>query len=120
MITSTIEAGNFEANGVVRSPELVSEFFQLALSGESQIKRLVASQIQVHLKGSIFSLGKKRLVCDNITGSNIQLINTTAEVEEADHVTIGDNCLIDTLYYRDSFSISPKSKVTHVIRREVE
>ena len=70
-------------------------------------------------KLSISLLNHKKLIAKNITGKHLHLSYTNAEVVKGDVVVIGDQCNIHTLYYTESYPISPKAQVQHV-RSEVQ
>ena len=104
----------------MKAKEIQSEQFYLKLSGKSEIEQLIADNICIEKdKLSLSLLNPKKLVAKNITGKQLQLSYTTAEMVKGDVVVIGDQCNIHTLYYTESYSISPKSQVQH-IRSEVQ
>jgi len=48
----------------------------------------------------------------------LKISSTDAEVVEGDMVVVGKNCNIHTLYYKKSYTISPKAKGQQIIRSE--
>ena len=120
IIEQTLQAKQFNGIGVVKANEIQSEQFYLKLSGKSEIEQLIADEICIEKdKFSISLLNHKKLVSKNITGKQLQLSYTTAEMVKGDVVVIGDQCNIHTLYYTESYSISPKATVQH-IRSDVQ
>ena len=120
IIEQTLQAKQFNGIGVVKANEIQSEQFYLKLSGKSEIEQLIADEICIEKdKFSISLLNHKKLVSKNITGKQLQLSYTNAEMVKGDVVVIGDQCNIHTLYYTESYSISLKAQVQH-IRSEVQ
>lgn len=118
-VEQTLQAQQFDGIGVVKAKELQSGQFYLKLSGRSDIEQLTADEIRIEKdKLSISLFTNKKLVSKNIKGKHIQLSYTDAEIVNGDVVIIGDHCTIHTLYYRESYSISPKAKVQHIRREE--
>ena len=119
-VVQTLQAKQFNGIGIVKAKEIQSQQFYLKLSGRSDIEQLIADEICIEKdKLSISSLNNKKLVSKNIKGKHVQISYTNAEIVEGDVVVIGDHCNIHTLYYTESYSISPKAKVQH-IRSEVQ
>lgn len=119
-IEQTLHAKQFDGIGVVKAKKIQSQQFYLKLSGKSEIEQLIADEICIEKdKLSISLFNNKKLVSKNIKGKHIHLSYTNAETVEGDVVVIGDQCNIHTLYYTESYTISPKAKVQH-IRSEVQ
>lgn len=119
-IVQTLHAKQFDGIGVVKAKEIQSEQFHFKHSGRSDIEQLIADEICIEKdKISISLMNNKKLVSKSIKGKHIQLSYTNAEIVEGDVIIIGDQCNIHTLYYTESYSISPKAKVQH-IRRSVQ
>ena len=120
IVEQTLQAKQFNGIGVVKAKEIQSEQFKLKLSGKSEIEQLIAYEICIGKdKLSISLLNPKKLVAKNITGKQLQLSYTDAEMVKGDVVVIGDQCNIHTLCYTESYSISPQATVQH-IRRNVQ
>ncbi|MBS4189920.1 hypothetical protein KHA94_06840 [Bacillus sp. FJAT-49705] len=119
-IEQILQTEQIYSTGIVRAKEIQAKHFQLKLSGESEIERLITDEACVEKDGISFSLFKKKLTCKYIKGKNLQLSYTDAEIVEGDVVVIGKNCHFQTLYYKDKYTISPDAKVQHIIRREKE
>lgn len=117
-IERTFMTEEFDSVGIIRAEEIQAKQFQLKLSGESKIVRLIAGEVSVEKDKISFPLLKKILVCQDIKGKNIQISYTEADRVEGDIVVIGKHCQIHTLYYTESYSISPHAEVQHIIRRE--
>ncbi|WCN37900.1 hypothetical protein [Aneurinibacillus uraniidurans] len=117
-INQLLQAEQFESIGIVQAKEMHTKHFHLKLSGKSKIERLITDEAYVEKDWKSFSLSKKKLICQYIKGNNLHLINTDAEIVEADVAVIGKNCTIQTLYYKENYSISPGAKVQHILRNE--
>lgn len=119
IVVRNLQVKQFDGIGVVKAKEIQSEQFYLKLSGRSAIEQLTADEIYIEKdKLSISLFNNKRMVSKNIKGKNICLSYTDAETVEGDVVSIGDHCKIHTLYYTESYFISPKAKVQHIRRKE--
>ena len=115
IVEQTLQAKQFNGIGVVKAKKIQSEQFNLKLSGKSEIEQLIADEICIEKdKISISLLNPKKLVAKHITGKQLQLSYTDAEMVKGDVVVIGDQCNIHTLYYTESFSISPQATVQHI------
>lgn len=120
IVEQTLQAKQFNGIGVVKAKEIQSEQFNLKLSGKSEIEQLIADEICIEKdKLSISLFNHKKLVTKNITGKQLHLSYTNAEVVKGDVVVIGDQCNIHTLCYTESYSISSKATVQH-IRSDVQ
>lgn len=120
-IEHSLEAESVDVIGIVKAAKINAKSFTLKLSGESKIKELSADDIWVDKdKISILPLLKKKLNCNCLKGKIINLSYTNAEIVDGDVINVGNNCSIQTLYYTESYSIAPNSKVQKIIRREKE
>ncbi|WP_341301020.1 hypothetical protein MHB44_22865 [Lysinibacillus sp. FSL H8-0500] len=121
MIEGKLQSERFEALGIVKAAELVTNHFHLKLSGESKIDRLLAENVVIEKdKVTLIPLFKKRLICHTISGKQLKLSYTSAAIVEGEVVIVGENCLIERLYYTDEYSIASNAVVHHIIRREKE
>ncbi|MFL1998226.1 hypothetical protein VYF65_004026 [Lysinibacillus irui] len=121
IIEGKLQSEHFEALGVVKAAELVANHFQLKLSGESKIGRLQAENVMIKKdRVTLLPLFKKRLICHTISGKQLKLSYTNAQIVEGEVVIVGENCLIERLYYTDDYSIDSNAVVHHIIRREIE
>ncbi|KGR76346.1 hypothetical protein [Ureibacillus sinduriensis] len=118
-IEQTLQSKQFHSIGIVQANVIHSERFQLKLSGTSRIERLITHHATVEKENLSFPLLKKKLICKYIKGSNLQLANTDAEVVEGDIVVINKHCNIQTLYYKENYSISSFANVQQIIRSEM-
>ncbi|WHY78364.1 hypothetical protein QNH20_04225 [Neobacillus sp. WH10] len=116
-IEQILQLEQFDSIGFVQAKEIHSKHFHLKLSGKSKIERLIADEICVKKDRASLSLIKKKLTCKYIKGRNLQLSYTDAEIVEGDVVVVGNNCEIQTLYYKEKYTISPNAKVHQIIRR---
>ncbi|WP_163582059.1 hypothetical protein [Gracilibacillus saliphilus] len=112
-----LRTDKLEAIGMIQGTEINAKQLHLRLSSESNVERLVTEEVQIDKHGMSFSLFKKRLLCRYIIGKKLHLSYTQADVVEGETVNIGKHCKINTLYYLESYTISPKATVTRVIRR---
>ncbi|MEO4052314.1 hypothetical protein [Solibacillus sp. CAU 1738] len=119
-IEQSLQAGEINANGIVNASKIQAQHFHLTMSGESIIDELFADSLFVKKDKLSFSIFYKRLKCKHIKGKKLNISFTIAECIDGDEVIIGDKCIIQTLYYTDSYTISPNAKVQHIIRREKE
>lgn len=119
-IEQILQSDQFDSIGFVQAKEIHAKLFQLKLSGNSNIERLIADEISVKKDKGTFSLLQKKLTCKYIKGRNLQLSYTDAEIVEGDVVVVGNNCEIQTLYYKENYTISPNAKVHQIIRSEKE
>lgn len=105
----------------MKAAKINAKSFALKLSGESEIKELRADDIRIGKDNiSILPLLKKKLNCNCLKGKIVHLSYTHAEIVDGDVVNVGKNCRIKILYYTESYSIAPNSKVQKIIRREKE
>lgn len=114
IVEDRLQAKHFHALGIVQAKEIQAEHFHLELSGRSNIDRLLADDIYVEKDKLSIPLLKKKLICKNIKGKTLKISNTEAETVEGDIVTVGNNCMIHTLYYTESYSISSNAHVQHI------
>lgn len=113
-IEQSLQVKQFYVIGIIKAKEIQAEQFHLKLSGRSDIEQLIADEISVEKNKLSISLLKKNLICKSIKGKSVHLSNTNADIVEGDIVTVGDNCVIHTLYYTESYSISLNAKVQHI------
>jgi len=116
-IERSLRVQQLHAMGIVTAPEIQATHFYLKLSGISKIERLMAEEITIEKDKLSISLLRKKLHCHTIKGKQLHLTDTNAEVIEGEVVVVGSHCTIQTLYYTESYSISPNAKVQHIIRR---
>lgn len=120
-IEHSLEAESVDVIGIVKAAKINAKSFALKLSGESEIKELRADDIRIEKdRITILPLLKKKLNCNCLKGKTIRLSYTHAEIVDGDVVNVGRNCKVKTLYYTESYSIAPNSKVQKIIRREKE
>lgn len=117
-IEQSLHAQQFHAVGIVKAQEIHAVHFFLNLSGVSEIERLVAEDITIEKDKLSLSILRKKLNCHSIIGKNLCLSHTKAQVVEGAVVEVGPNCTIQTLYYTESYSISPNANVQHIIQRQ--
>jgi len=109
---------HLDSIGMLKAKEIQTKNFQLRLSGISKIERLIAEEVSIEKDKVSFSLFKKKLFCKYMSGGNLKLSNTDAEIVEGDFVVIGKNCNIQTLYYKEDYKISPNAKVQQIVRSQ--
>jgi len=120
-IEHSLEAESVDVIGIVKAAKINAKSFALKLSGESEIKELRADDIRIEKdRITILPLLKKKLNCNCLKGKTVRLSYTHAEIVDGDVVNVGRNCKVKTLYYTESYSIAPNSKVQKIIRREKE
>lgn len=116
-IEQTLHSEHFESIGIITAKEIHTKHFQLKLSGESRINRLIVDEALIEKDRRSISF-KKKLICHFIKGKQLQLAYTDAKFVEGDVVHVGSQCNIETLTYSESCTISPNAKVQQIIRSE--
>ena len=105
--------GCFEIGGLLNAGSINVEIFR-----RCRVREIGGEKIDVR-KGSGSFLGKvigifstgDRLITSIIEGDEIYLENTTATIVRGGNVTIGPNCSIGTVEYRNSINVDNSSKV---------
>ncbi|KQL21660.1 hypothetical protein [Cytobacillus solani] len=116
-IEQMLHSEHLDSIGLITVKEIHTKHFQLKLSGESRINRLITDTAFIEKDRKSISL-KKKLICQFIKGRQLQLAYTDAEIVEGDVVDVGSQCNIQTLTYTKSCTISPNAKVQQIIRSE--
>ncbi len=116
-IEQMLQTEYLDSIGMLKAKEIQAKNFQLRLAGSSEIERLIAEEVNIEKDRISFSLFKKKLFCKYMSGKNLKLSNTDAEIVEGNFVVIGGNCNIQTLYYKEDYKISPNAKVQQIVRR---
>ncbi|MDX8365423.1 hypothetical protein [Cytobacillus sp. IB215665] len=117
-IDQILQTDQMKCNGVVFAKELFAKQFHIKLSANSHINKLIAKEIIVERdRKTIPLVKKKKLVSEFIKGENINLSHAEIDVVEGNIVEIGKSCKINTLYYKESYKISPKSQVLHIKKK---
>ncbi|WP_409971226.1 hypothetical protein [Bacillus sp. Bva_UNVM-123] len=119
-IEETLQAEHIEINGVIHAKKLHAKHLQLKLAGESKIEKLYTDEVHIGKDRKTISFLKKKLICHSIKGKRLELSYTNAEIVEGDVIIIGNDCVIQTLYYKEDYTISPNAKVQKIIRCEVK
>ena len=117
-VEQTLHTEHLDSIGMLKAKEIQAKHFRLRLSGISKIERLIAEEVCIEKDRISFSLFKKKLFCKYMSGGNLILSNTEAEIVEGDFVVIGENCNIQTLYYKEDYKISPNAKVQQIVRSQ--
>lgn len=84
--------------------EIVGENIDIRYSSD------ISSSI-FHIIKDMFSNSSSGLTVQTIEGDNIYLENTTAKVVRGNKITIGDNCNIDKIEYKDSLNVTGNSQI---------
>lgn len=118
-IGSEVALDQLSWSGAVHCPGLVSaDAVDLQMAGESQIGELAGSSITVR-PGVGWRFGRPpRLLVGEVSGDDIRLENTVAQVVRGDRVTIGPRCQIERLEYREQLEVSPEATVGDTVRIE--
>ncbi|CAM3842318.1 hypothetical protein [Mesobacillus zeae] len=117
-VNQSLHTEKLDCLGIIHATEIHARHFQLQLSGESRIERLITDEATIEREKKTLSLWKKKLLCKYILGRNLHLSCTNAETVEGNIVEIGKNCNIKTLYYKEKYTISRDAKVQQIIRSE--
>ncbi|OIK15924.1 cytoplasmic protein [Bacillus sp. MUM 116] len=110
------EAETFKAESLFMIGGLLNaDEVDIKIFGECKAKEIGGQSIIVKYKPSWFGLFKSlfqtQLKVEVIEGDTIHLENTKAEVVRGNHITIGQNCEISFVEYRDELSIDPSAVV---------
>lgn len=104
--------GGFEIGGLLNAGNIDIELY-----GGCKVKDIGGENIKVRLgKERFFAkmfnifMNSKGLEANTIEGDDIFLENTTAKIVRGNNVTIGDNCNIETVEYRNEINIDSTSK----------
>jgi|SRR5690625_613634 len=117
-VEDMIQSEKVDLIGIIQAKKINAKQLHLKLSGKSVIEQLIVDEAFIDKEKITLSLLRKKLICKYIKGGNLQISFTDAEVVEGDTVAVGKNCNIQTLYYKKSYTISPKAKVQQIIRSE--
>ncbi|AKN30033.1 integral membrane protein CcmA involved in cell shape determination [Clostridium carboxidivorans P7] len=117
-IDGDCEAENFNARGGFKIGGLLNAGnVDIEMYGNCRVKDIGGENIKVRLgKGHFFGkmlnlfMDSKGLEAGTIEGDDIFLENTTAKIVRGNNVTIGDNCSIETVEYRNKINIDSNSK----------
>ncbi len=118
-IDGDCEAENFHASGSFNIGGLLNAGnIDIEMYGKCRVKEIGGENIKVKLGAghlfirmiSLFS-NTARLVTDVIEGDDIYLENTDAKIVRGNNVTIGPNCNIEIIEYRNKVNISENSKI---------
>ncbi|WP_052400698.1 hypothetical protein [Oceanobacillus jeddahense] len=99
-VEDILQLEKVDLTGIVQAKEIHTNQFQLKLSGECSIERLIADEAHIEKERITISLLRKKLTCTHIKGKILEISYTDAEIVEGDTVVIGKNCNIQTLYYK--------------------
>lgn len=117
-VEDMIQSEKVDLIGIIQAKKINAKQLRLKLSGESVIEQLIVDEAFIDKEKITLSLLRKKLICKYIQGGNLKISSTDAEVVKGDTVVVGKNCNIQTLYYKKSYTISPKAKVQQIIRSE--
>ncbi|AKA69239.1 polymer-forming cytoskeletal protein [Clostridium scatologenes] len=117
-IDGDCEAENFHARGGFKIGGLLNAGnIDIEMYGSCKVKDIGGENIKVRLgRGHFFVkmlnlfMNNKGLEASTIEGDDIFLENTTAKIVRGNNVTIGDNCNIQTVEYRNEINIDSTSK----------
>lgn len=117
-ISGDCEAENFHTRGGFKIGGLLNAGdIDIEMYGSCRVKDIGGENIKVRLgKGHFlvkmlnFFMNTEGLEAGIIEGDDIFLENTTAKIVRGNNVTIGDNCNIETVEYRNKINIENTSK----------
>lgn len=106
-------------SGSIQCPGLcTAEVIDLKLHGECHIGELAGSQINVSwerngrwLRWLPLNKVQEMLTVSEVSGDEVTLEATTAQMVRGDRVVIGPQCRIDRVEYRQSLTVDPQSWV---------
>jgi cytoskeletal protein CcmA (bactofilin family) len=109
--------GNFNIGGLLNAGNIEIE---IEMYGRCRVKDIGGENINVKLgAGHIFMRminffsNDERLVTGVIEGDDIYLENTDAKMVRGNNVTIGPNCNIETVEYRNEINVSENSETVY-------
>lgn len=105
-------AGSFNIGGLLNAGDINIDIY-----GKCSVRDIGGENIKIQLGkyhplfniASMF-LGYKGLVTNVIEGDNIYLESTTAKIVRGNNITIGPDCTIDTIEYRNKVNMDSNSK----------
>ena len=108
--------GSFDIGGLLNAGDISIEIYGSCkvkeIGGENiEVKKGTATFFFIQKIMSYFSDTFNYLTTDIIEGDNICLENTIAKVVRGNNITIGADCKIDLIEYKDKINISDKSTV---------
>ncbi len=130
-VSGDMEAEKIICDGITNVEGTMNgEDITLGIRGTSKIKSLCGHDIRVNkrekeitinlmyaIKGLFNSnVNTGGLTCEEIEGDNIKIENTNAKIVRGSAVTIGDDCEILRVEYKDSLEVSPKAKIREKIK----
>lgn len=113
----------FQIGGLLNAEEI-----NITLNGNCSVKEIGGNNISVHIPKnfnsmSIFGIGIIRadigvgyLTTDIIEGDTIYLENTKAKIVRGSNITIGDNCSIGKVEYKENFNAAKKAIVNEQLK----
>ncbi len=109
---NVLEADNIYIKGCVNCLEqLNGEKITIILHNRSQIKEIVGTNINIKPGFKMFLRKKNNALIDTIEGDEIYLENVISKTVRGNKITIGPNCKIDLIEYRDKCDIYDKKNV---------
>lgn len=105
---SDIKADTIKSKGKVTAKAVNARSFSLKLEGkeQSKIDQLQADTIAISSKSK-----QALLICKSITGSTVEVEHVIADRITGEIVTIGPNCEVNTVEFKDAISIHKTATV---------
>lgn len=114
---NVLEADNIYIKGSINcSEQLNGEKITIILHNCSQIKEIVGTHIEIKPGFKIFLRKKHNAVIDTIEGDEIYLENVITKTVRGNNITVGPNCKIDLIEYRDICNLFDKKDVKEIER----
>lgn len=117
IVTGTLSAKHIQTKdifvrGKIRVDHLEAEYGEIIMKCTCHIGKMNVEKLIIK-KGFSFS---SRLVSESITGKYIQLTHTQANTVRGEHVVLGENCEINTLYYTEQYTIAKSSSAIRIVK----
>jgi cytoskeletal protein CcmA (bactofilin family) len=110
-----IRCDSLVSSGKVKADVLDAKRVEMELWGGSDVRELRGDSIEIK-RGESRMMPK--LVSESISGKRIYLECVRCEKVAGDDVTIGPNCVVDTVKFRDHLKIHKSSKVSKKVKKE--
>ncbi|KOF57692.1 hypothetical protein AGR56_15590 [Clostridium sp. DMHC 10] len=109
--------GSFNIGGTLNADEINITIYDYC-SAEEIVGQNIDIRYSSDISSSIFHIIKdmlssssNSLTAQTIEGDNIYLEHTTAKIVRGNKITIGDNCNIDKIEYKDDLDLTGNSKI---------
>ncbi len=116
LVCDKIIGENVSIGGSVKAKMLKGEEIKIKLDGKSEVDEIKGEKIEIKSKRGIIRRFSGHLKSKKITGENIYIESTTADLVDGENVIVGERCNIGVVK-GEKIKISEKSTVGKVIRK---